>query len=813
MLSPQDNELLTRSGRGTPMGEFLRRFWMPALLSEELPRPDGEPRHVTLMGEQLLAFRTTDGTVGLVDPVCPHRGADLWFGRNEEGGLRCAYHGWKFDATGRCLDAPTAPPELRMHERIRIAAYPTREWGGIVWAYLGPVEAMPPLPMLEFGLLPPAQRFVTKKWQDCNWVQCAEGALDTAHFSFLHRVIAADAASAVGMMKHAAIGAQAVRNDRVRWVMDDPRPVYEVDESPVGLVLGGVRKADGDERYWRIAQYLLPTHAYAPNAFPGEPFHGQTFAPATDTGCWIYTYSWNPERPYTEEELASFRGGHSVHAQVDADYMPLRGRHNRYLIDRDEQRRASYTGIRGVSEQDAAIQDSQGAIADRTREHLTPTDAGLVRFRRLMLEGARALAQGVEPAAVRRPQAYAVRSGGWVAHRDKPLAVVMQERFGHRTGWAGERYGLTDDGLGPAPAHDATQGATAASRDATPGARDVGANAPAQAPSGAARRAALGALLAAVAAGVLLAGAPSSARAQAWPSRPLKIVVPYPPGGIGDMTGRALGQALGERLGQPVIVENRPGASQIIAADAVAKSPPDGYTLFFGSLSSLVLNVAAHKQLPYDPRRDFTPVSLYFNTPLYLVVNPALPVHTVTDLVRYGKANPGKLSFGSIGTGSSLHLTAELFRNATGVEATHVPYKGSVPAVTDLISGQIQFMFDAGTSSLPHVQAGKLRVLAVSSAARAEGTPDIPTVAEAGVPGFEASFWFGIVAPAGTPAPIVQRLAREIGEICRQPAMRERFKPAGVELVGSTPEQMAERIRLDFERWPAIQRAAGVQPE
>ncbi len=493
MLSERDNTLLTRSARGTPMGDYLRRFWMPALLSEELPEPDGPPRRVLLMGEKLLAFRATDGSVGLVDPRCPHRGADLWFGRNEEGGLRCAYHGWKFATDGRCLDLPTAPPQMRMHERITLDAYPVREWGGIVWAYLGPRDLMPELPMLEFGLVPPSHRFVTKKWQDCNWLQCAEGAVDTAHFSFLHRVFDVD--DNLGTLAHAAIGAQAVRNDRVRWTMEDPRPEYVVDDSPVGLVLGGVRLADGDERYWRIAQYLLPTHAYAPNAFPGEPYHGQTFVPVTDTGCWIYTYSWNPERPYTEAELASYRRGHSVHADVDRDYVPVRTRSNDYLIDRALQRSASFTGIQGVSEQDAAIQDSQGAIADRTREHLTPTDAGLVRLRKLLLAQVKALADGIEPEAVRRPQAYALRSGGWVAHKDKSLATVMQERFGHPTGWAGDRYGLSDDGLsddglgdqGPGGEGRAATGSQRAGTGAGSGGTpvDVAATTTPRAPSGA----------------------------------------------------------------------------------------------------------------------------------------------------------------------------------------------------------------------------------------------------------------------------------------------------------------------------------------
>ena len=303
------------------------------------------------------------------------------------------------------------------------------------------------------------------------------------------------------------------------------------------------------------------------------------------------------------------------------------------------------------------------------------------------------------------------------------------------------------------------------------------------------------------------------AAAQAFPSKPVRLVVPYPPGGIGDTLARELGTQLSQRLGQPVVVDNKPGASQIIGAETVAKSAPDGYTLFLGSLSSLVLNVGSNKSLPYDPAKDFAPVSMFFNTPLYLVVNPDLPVKNVTELIAYAKAHPGKLSFGSIGSGSSLHLTGEMFKARTGVDMLHVPYKGSVPAVTDLLGGQIQLIFDAGTSSLPLVRSGKLRVLGVTSARRASGTPDVPTLAESGVPGFDASFWFGIVAPAGTPQPVVKRLSKEINEILKDPALVERYRPNGVEIAGSTPEEMAAQIKSDRPLWAQVQRQAGISPE
>jgi tripartite-type tricarboxylate transporter receptor subunit TctC len=312
--------------------------------------------------------------------------------------------------------------------------------------------------------------------------------------------------------------------------------------------------------------------------------------------------------------------------------------------------------------------------------------------------------------------------------------------------------------------------------------------------------------------GCVMLVAPLGGWAQKYPVKPVKLVIPYPPGGIGDTLARELATQLSTRLGQSVVVESKPGASQMIGAEYVAKSAPDGHTIFLGSLSSLVLNINAHKSMPYDPFKDFAPVSMFFTTPLYLVVNPQLPVKSVAEFISYAKANPGKLSFGSIGTGSSLHLAGEMFKLAADIDMLHVPYKGSVPAVTDLLGGQIQAIFDAPTSSLPQVRAGKLRVLGVTSAQRASGTPDIPAISET-VPGYDASFWFAIVAPAGTPAPIVSRLSSEINDILKNPALRDRYRSNGVELIGSTPEGLAAQMQADLPKWTAIQRQAGVKPE
>jgi phthalate 4,5-dioxygenase len=431
MLSAEDNEILTRTGADTPMGDLFRRFWIPALLSQELPEPDGPPVRVKLLGEDLIAFRDTSGRVGLVEPHCPHRGANLFWGRNEENGIRCAFHGWKFDVEGKCLDTPCVPAGATVKDKVRLKAYATEERGEMIWAYMGPPEHKPPFPDLEFTMLPASRRFVSKKLQECNWAQACEGGLDTAHFSFLHMAVAKQEEEFNSAMARSDASQQL---QRVKWMRDDGVPRFTIIPHDVGIVIGGARRADPGQTYWRVSQFLLPNHGYTPNAFPGESYHGQTWVPIDDHSCWIYCYTWNPERDITEAERRKYRGGFAVHAEVDAKWVPLRNRANDYMIDRDEQKHRSYTGIVGVSEQDAAIQDSQGDIADRTREHLVPTDAGIVRFRRLMLGAAKALTLGEEPKAASMPRAYLVRCGGAVTPEEIALADVMTQRFGSPSG-------------------------------------------------------------------------------------------------------------------------------------------------------------------------------------------------------------------------------------------------------------------------------------------------------------------------------------------------------------------------------------------
>ena len=299
--------------------------------------------------------------------------------------------------------------------------------------------------------------------------------------------------------------------------------------------------------------------------------------------------------------------------------------------------------------------------------------------------------------------------------------------------------------------------------------------------------------------------APSPALAQAdYPSKPIRLVVPFPPGGTTDILARAVAQKLTEAWHQQVIVDNRPGAGGNIGSDLVAKSPPDGYTLEMGTVGTHAINPSLYARMPYDAQKDFTPVILVAGVPNVLEVNPSLPVHTVQELIAYAKANPGKLNFASSGNGTSIHLSGELFKAMTGVQMTHVPYKGSAPALADLAGGQVQLMFDNLPSSLGLIKGGKLRAIAVTSTTRSSALPDIPTIAESGLPGYEASSWFGVLAPAKTPPAIVDKLNAAIGAWLASPEAKEKLASQGAVAAGGTPRAFADYIaakRSSGRRW------------
>ena len=391
MLKHEDNERLVRVGRGTPAGELFRRYWQPALLSAELPEPDGAPVRVRLLGEDLLAFRDSSGRVGLVDALCPHRRAPLFFGRNEEGGIRCVYHGWKFSADGECLDLPSEPAGSPMKARIAIKSYPTLERGGVVWTYMGPPAQRPPAPDYEWTRAPQTHRHVSKSHQACNYLQALEGGLDTAHASYLHNEDL---------------------TDKSRLVQRDGAPAIEVFETDYGYYYVSTRKAGADGEYVRVYHYIMPFQQMRPNAMTGKGgtgtavprYDGHLWVPIDDYNThvfnWMCAYEFAP--PLTPEfvERLEVRYGRGP-----ADFMPgtsqlKASRENDYFIDRGMQKTRTYTGIRGINTQDLAVQEGMGAIVDRAEEHLGTSDRAIVVMRRLLLAATEAVARGETPPGV-----------------------------------------------------------------------------------------------------------------------------------------------------------------------------------------------------------------------------------------------------------------------------------------------------------------------------------------------------------------------------------------------------------------------------
>ena len=310
---------------------------------------------------------------------------------------------------------------------------------------------------------------------------------------------------------------------------------------------------------------------------------------------------------------------------------------------------------------------------------------------------------------------------------------------------------------------------------------------------------------------LLVWAASASASAQQWPSKPLRYIVPFPPGAFNDTLARTLSAELPKSLGQPVIVENRPGCNTIIGTELAAKSPADGYTLFGAALPFSVIQ--SLYKTSFDVTNDFAPITLAGVTPNLLVANPGVPFNNVKELIAYARANPGKLNYASTGNGTSNHLSFELFKTMTGTQVTHVAYKGSAPAVADLIAGQVQVMFDNTPNVLPHVRAGKLKALGVSSRSRTRLAPEIPTVDEAGVPGYDVGVWFGVLTVAGTPREVVQRLNTEMVKILTSPQVKERFGKMGVEVVAGSPDQFSQFLKSEVDRWAKVIQDAGIKAD
>jgi phthalate 4,5-dioxygenase len=403
MLKPQENERITRVGPGTPMGNVFRRYWLPVLLASELPEPDGAPVRVRVLGEDLVAFRATDGKVGLVEAYCPHRRAPMFFGRNEECGLRCVYHGWKFDVDGSCVDMPSEPPDSLFKTKVKIGAYPTVEGGDIIWAYLGPPELQPAPPDYELLRVPKTHRFVSKTFENANYLQGLEGGLDTSHSSFAHNEKIGDA----------------------NWIRNrDGAPRLDVEKTDYGFYYTSARKMGADEDYLRVYHYVMPaiqirgnvTAWYKAEGHTHLPrIHGHFWLPIDDEHTYVFNfqYGYDPETPISREiaEEDEDLFGRGKDDLIPGTFRLKRNLSNDFMIDRELQKRKTFTGIKGINTQDFALQEGMGPIVDRSKEHLGTSDRAIIVTRQLLLEAADVVEhggvpRGLEPSTHRNVRAY-----------------------------------------------------------------------------------------------------------------------------------------------------------------------------------------------------------------------------------------------------------------------------------------------------------------------------------------------------------------------------------------------------------------------
>jgi len=375
MLSKRDNELITRSGSGTPLGNLMRRYWVPALLSEEIPEADGPPVQVRILGEELVAFRDSRGRIGLLDEHCSHRGTSLFYGRNEDCGLRCIYHGWKYDVEGHVLGTPAEPAGSTFHQRIQHPAYPTHEVNGIVFAYLGPRDRIPIFPSYEWAATAREQTYVTKCLQDCSYLQGLEGECDSSHLSFLHRTFE-------------------VAGDQALY-QSDSAPSYETEETDFGVRLIALRNVGPGKTYVRVSSFVMPVGVAVPVGTPDaagrlDGYEVHFYTPADDTHSWRFDFGFRRSRSITERDVHRAK-------IIDANYRRIPNADNHYLQDREKQRTVNFTGMEDFLAHDSCATESMGPLYDRSREHLGASDKAVIAVRRYLLDAIKGLQEGREP--------------------------------------------------------------------------------------------------------------------------------------------------------------------------------------------------------------------------------------------------------------------------------------------------------------------------------------------------------------------------------------------------------------------------------
>ncbi|MEE8518565.1 MAG: Rieske 2Fe-2S domain-containing protein [Dehalococcoidia bacterium] len=416
MLSTENNELITQVGPGTPMGDVLRRYWMPILLDWELPGPDCDPVRVRVVGEDLVAFRDTDGRLGLLAASCPHRRVSLYFGRNEGNGLRCVYHGWKFDVEGNCVDMPSEPEASNFKNKVKTPSYPVIEQGNVIWAYLGPKEHKPPVPNFEWTMVADTHRGLSKIWQECNWVQALEGGIDTSHSSFLHN------------------------NDLSNETLLRSRstaPLLEVENTDYGYTYSSTRHLGDEGNFVRTYHYVMPFHQLRANQIRQS---GGYYMPKMAGHCWVpiddentmvfnWTYTWGDE-PLSERDRALRGSGNELYVDIDPNnqFRSFRTRANDYLLDRYVQRTKTFTGISGVNTQDRALQETMGIIADRSLEKLGTTDRAIIAMRKLLIEAVHTVDDGGNPKGA-GDQYYGIRAIDRILPVDQSWEVLKPDMY------------------------------------------------------------------------------------------------------------------------------------------------------------------------------------------------------------------------------------------------------------------------------------------------------------------------------------------------------------------------------------------------